>query len=326
VLETISGASLHEAAARAGIEPGELADAIELYHAAGLAALETQAEAGRGWYSVSIRFTDWKTAERTATDLLEPQLQDAERNGLLGGWWFLRKHPCWRLRCRPGPSATRADIVSFVSTALETLRTGGAIDRWWETIYEPEALAFGGPTGTDIAHDLFHADSHGVLDYVRRQALVQPTEPILGRREVGVLLCSTLFYGAGQEAYEQADVWHRVEQIRPVATELPADQLSTMGTAMRLLMNLDTAPTSALFKPDGLAFIAPWAGAYEDAGHRLGDMARDGTLSRGIRDILAHHVIFAWNRLGLDGRTQGILARTARETLMNHPRTEPGTP
>ncbi|HEY5833935.1 thiopeptide-type bacteriocin biosynthesis protein [Streptomyces sp.] len=326
VLETLSGIALEEAAARAGIKAGELADAIEVYQAAGRAALEDQAEAARGWYSVSVQFTDWNSAERTATDSLVPQLQQTENTGALAGWWFIRKHPCWRLRCRPGSAATRTDVAHAMTTTLDTLRAGGAIDRWWETVYEPEALAFGGPKGMDIAHDLFHADSRGVLDYVCRHTLTTQDEHTLGCRELSILLCSTLLFGAGQEPHEQGDIWHRVEKLRPLPPGTPADRVSTMSVALQLLMNLDTSPTSALFNGDNpLAFIAPWAAAFEDAGRRLGDAARDGILVRGVRDILAHHVIFAWNRLGLDGQTQAILARAARETLMNPPDTVPGT-
>lgn len=324
VLETLAGIPLNEAAARAGIETRELAAAIEVYQAAGCAALEAQAEASRGWYSVSVQFADWNSAECTATDLLVPQLQQAENTGVLAGWWFIRKHPCWRLRCRPGSAATRTDVEHTVSTLLDDLRAGAVADRWWQTIYEPEAPAFGGPQGIDIAHDLFHADSRGVLDYVRRHASITGAEHTLGRRELSVLLCSTLFFGAGQEPHEQGDIWHRVEQLRPLPAGAPADRSSK---ALQLLMNLDTSPTSALFNRDNpLAFIAPWAAAFEDAGRRLGDAAQDGILTRGVRDILAHHVIFAWNRLGLDGQTQGILARAARETVMNPPDTVPDSP
>ncbi|AEM81066.1 thiopeptide-type bacteriocin biosynthesis protein [Streptomyces violaceusniger] len=326
VLEVLAGVPLYQAAARAGMKVGDLADAVEVYQAAGEHALEAQAEAAQGWYSVSIQFADWSAAEQTAFAGLGPQLEQAEKTGALANWWFLRKYPCWRLRCQSGSAATRADAESAVSKILDRLMADGLVDRWWQTIYEPESLVFGGPQGMDAAHDLFHADSWGVLDYVRRHDSSAMPGGTLGRRELSVLLCCTLFFGAGQEPHEQGDIWHRVEQLRPLPSDTPAARLTGMTAALQVLMKLDTSPTSPPFNEGGsLAFIAPWAAAFETAGRRLGGAAHMGTLHRGVRDVLAHHVIFAWNRMGLDSRTQGILARAARDTVMN-PSTLPDNP
>jgi len=89
-------------------------------------------------------------------------------------------------------------------------------------------------------------------------------------------------------------------------------------------MTVGTDPHGILLGADGpLTFAAPWAAAFDETGRRLGAAARDGTLQRGLRNILAHHVIFHWNRLGLASRTQGILARAARDTVMNPPASSP---
>ncbi len=167
VLAVLAGVPLHQAAARIAVEPADLADAVAVYQAAGYAALEAHA-ATCGWYQVRIQFTDWNSAEHAAATHLSPPLQQAQDTGLLAAWWFLRKAPCWRLRCRPGPAATVADLQAAISTVLDSLTEASLIDRWWETVYEPEVCAFGGPHGMDIAHDLFHADSRGILDYLRR--------------------------------------------------------------------------------------------------------------------------------------------------------------
>ncbi|MFI1201633.1 thiopeptide-type bacteriocin biosynthesis protein [Streptomyces sp. NPDC020883] len=318
VLEVLAGVPLHQAAARAGMTAEDLSNAIEVYQAAGEYALEAQAEDASGWYSVSIQFADWNTAEQIAATVLGPQLEHGQSTGALAGWWFLRKYPCWRLRCRPGAAATHTAARNAMTNILDRLMAGGVVHRWWQTIYEPESMVFGGPHSMDIAHDLFQADSRGVLDYARRHDANARPGTTLGRRELSVLLPSTLFFGAGQEPHEQADVWYRVEQLRPLPSDTPADRLTGMTAALQVLMQLDTSPTSPLFDEGGsLAFIAPWATAFESAGQRLSLAAHTGSLPRGVRDILAHHVIFAWNRLGLDSRTQGILARAARETAMN---------
>lgn len=323
VLAVLAGVPLHQAAARIAVEPADLADAVAVYQAAGYAALEAHA-ATRGWYQVRIQFTDGNCAEHAAATRLSPHLQQAQDAGLLAAWWFIRKAPCWRLRARPGPAATVADLHAAISTVLDRLTEAGLIDRWQETVYEPEACAFGGP-GMDIAHTLFPADSRGILDYLRRHDPTAPLEGTIGRRELPVLLCSTLFRSAGQEWHEHGDVWHRVAQLRPLPPDTPTDRLPDLASGLRRLMTVDTDPHGTLLGTGGpLAFAAPWAAAFAEAGRSLGHAARDGTLQRGLRDILAHHVIFHWNRLGLAARTQGILARAARDTVMNPPSSPPG--
>ncbi|WP_399128768.1 thiopeptide-type bacteriocin biosynthesis protein [Actinacidiphila sp. ITFR-21] len=315
VLAVLAGAPLERAAERCGMVAADLADAVEVYRAAGEAALNAASPDGR-WYHVHIEFPDWAAAERTGADHLGPILHRLAP--AIGSWWFIRKAPCWRVRCRPAPGAGLADTRAAVIEALDRLTAAGEVSRWWETVYESEALAFGGPVGMEAAHALFVADSGAVLDCVRRQHGTAEPHPAIGRREVSILLCGALFHGAGQEWHEQGDVWHRVARLRPLPADVPADRLRELTASLRRLMTVDTGPRSPLLAADRpLAFAAPWAAAFTTAGQALGRAAHDGILERGLRDVLAHHVIFHWNRLGLPGRTQAILARAARDLVMN---------
>ena len=314
VLAVLAGAPLTEAATQVPIDPADLTDAVATYRAAGRAALKAPA---RGWIQVRIHFTNWDTAEQTAATQLGPRLQQAQEAGTLAGWWFLRKHPCWRLRCRPGPQVTTAETTAAIAPLLDSLVEEGTVQRWWETaLYEPESLAFGGARGMDIAHDLFHADSHGVLTHL--SAPTAPDQPAVGRKELAVLLCTSLFRGARQDSHEQGDIWHRVAQLRPLTTPPTTDQLHRMAPGLHRLTSLDTSPTGTLFAPAGpLPHAGPWAAAFTAAGRQLADAARGGTLQRGLRDVLANHVIFHFNRIGIPTPTQAVLARAARTTLLN---------
>ncbi|MYS19881.1 thiopeptide-type bacteriocin biosynthesis domain-containing protein [Streptomyces sp. DvalAA-14] len=315
VLAVLAGTDLHPAAAQVPMDPADLSDAVATYRAAGRAALNTPA-LDRGWYQVRIHFTDWAGAERTAATHLGPFLQQARETGTFADWWFLRKHPCWRLRCRPGSHATVA-TRTLLAPVLDGLVAAGAVQRWWESRYEPESLAFGGKRGMEIAHDLFHADSDGILTHLR-QAPAAPGQPAVGRRELAVLLCASLFRGAGQDSHEQGDIWHRVAQMRPLAEAPPTGRLRGMAPSLDRLMSLDTSATSPLFATGGpLPHAGPWAAAFKTAGRQLADSARDGALERGLRDVLAHHVIFHWNRIGVPAAAQAVLARAARNTLLN---------
>jgi hypothetical protein len=62
---------------------------------------------------------------------------------------------------------------------------------------------------------------------------------------------------------------------------------------------------------------ADHATAFTDAGHQLADLNRAGTLRRGLREILAYHVIFHWNRSGLPARTQALLAHAAQQAILD---------
>ncbi|MFD6874403.1 MULTISPECIES: thiopeptide-type bacteriocin biosynthesis protein [unclassified Streptomyces] len=307
VLAVLTGQPLAQAAARAGIDVDELSDAVALYRSAGQSALADQAARG-DWHQVRIQFTDWDTAETIAATHLAPRLNALHDAALLGTWWYIRKAPCWRLRLLPAPGTDPARLHAAVAETLGSLVVSEAIVRWRPTVYEPEALAFGGPATMDTAHRLFHADSRHLLDHALSELSV-------GRRELSVLLCTALFRAASQEWHEQGDVWHRVARMRPLPSDVTGEQLAQMSDALLRLMSTDL---TSLFAPDGtLGFAAPWAAAFTQAGREIGQIAQDGALQRGTRDVLAHHVIFHWNRLGLAARAQAVLAHAAANVVMN---------
>lgn len=308
VLAVLAGQPALEVAARTGIAPAELDDAVALYQAGGRDALAEQA-ARRDWYQIRVQFPDWSRCEDVAT-LLVRGLTHAEQAGLVGAWWFVRKAPQWRLRALPGPHGPDP-MRHVLSGTLDALVEHQKIARWWPTVYEPEVPAFGGPAAMDIAHALFHADSAHILNHI------QNSEPPMGRRELSVLLLCALFRAAGLEWFEQGDAWDKVSRLRPLPADVTPSQLAELGHGLRTLMNADPSP---LIAPGGtLEAVAPWMDAFETTGRALGEAAAAGTLERGLRQVLGHHVIFHWNRFGLSGRTQSVLAWAARTAILNPP-------
>ena len=221
-------------------------------------------------------------------------------------WWFLRKHPCWRVRFHNADTAT-------VNGVLTELTATGVIDRWWPTIHEPESAAFGGHDGMSIAHTLFCQDTRGVLDYARQHS------PGLGRRELSLLLLNELLRSAGLDTFERGDVFAQVAALRP--TPAPGDQnkIEDLAAKVTIPLSIPRVADSSLFAANGpIAHAAPWLEAFRTAGHCLGEAAAQGLLDRGIRAILTHVLIFHWNRLGLTAASQGILAHAARSALLPH--------
>jgi protein-L-isoaspartate(D-aspartate) O-methyltransferase len=274
-------------------------------------ASELADERGHGsdWQQVNVEFTNWTAAPGIVARHLRPVLDQTP-----GGWWYIRKHPDWRLRHHPRPAASasteqRDDVVR---SALDALVNDGVIRAWHPTIYEPETLAFGGPAGMRVAHELFCRDSPTTLDL-----LANPPTPgrDAGRAELSLLALSRLLRAAGLDWYEQGDVWHKVTAARPITSTTRPPAPRAAGAVHRLL-TLDTGPRTALVMAGPLADHRAWLNAFDHAGAQLGALARTGRLARGLRAILAHHVIFHWNRLGLPGDDQRTLAALARGALL----------
>lgn len=259
----------------------------------------------RSWHQVNIAFPDWGRAEQAALAYLTPVLCAAEDDGSLDAWWFIRKRPCWRVRYLP---SSDGEIHADIEQRLNELTAERHIDGWTKLVYEPEVHAFGGPQGMATAHRLFHRDSRGLVDYLQRSHSPEGRH----RREISVMLCSILMRAAAQDWYEQGDVWARVAAHRESAA--PASGVpATLPAALHRLMIVDAE--SQMRHNAQLANAAAWADAYGAAGRELADLAAAGALHRGLRDLIAHHVIFAWNRLGLPYTAQSLLAATAQKVV-----------
>lgn len=304
VLAVLGGTPAEEAARTANIPLTHLREAIERYRAAGRAALDAQPS---GWQQATIHFADYPTAARSFHACLTPALH----TGPVGTWWFVRKHPHWRLRYHPAPGSTPEEAFSHVTEALDISLSRGVTTNWTSAPYEPETIAFGGPTGMSLAHELFHTDSVGVLDYLHATA-----ESHLGGLDAKAtsLLAMTLLMRAGRLEYgEQGDVWGRIEERRPLTDDISPKHVSTMTEPMRRLLLSDAQP---LLNSQALAPLRPWIEGLERGGRSLDEAAADGKLHLGKRGILARHVIFHWNRMGFTLRQQSIWSRAAREATI----------
>ena len=256
------------------------------------------------WLQANVAFPDWERAEIAALTHLAPALRAAEDDGALSAWFIVRKKPCWRVRYQPA-----TDGPDRIAQTLDELATAGHVNGWTRSVYEPEVHAFGGTQALGSAHRLFHQDSHALLDFLTSQ-------PRTHRREISLLLCTVMLRSAGLDWYEQGDVWARVSAHRAQPTDLTEVQQTRLQAAVRRLLTVD--PHYAVRPHGPLAHVAGWASAYATAGTDLADLAAAGQLHRGLRDILAHHVIFAWNRIGMPYATQ-VAVSTAAKTIVFGP-------
>lgn len=307
VLSVLAGTPIQDAAAQARTAPCRLAEAVELYRAAGRAALDARPQPA-GWHQVHIEFAHYSSAERAFRTHLMPSLL----TGPVAAWWFIRKHPCWRLRVRPGPDdATANAAIERVTQALDQAVTAEAVTGWRPSLYEPETVAFGGTGGMTIAHHLFHTDSIGVLDYY--QDASDSTGRLPDAKTTSLLITALLLRAAGLEWGEQGDVWGQVEARRPLPDTVSTSQISSMVPTLQRLFMTDPGPA---LRHGRLMSLRPWAVGMERGGQTFAVAASEGRLSLGLRSILARNVLFHWNRMGFTSRQQAIWARAAREATL----------
>ncbi len=243
------------------------------------------------WQQINISYPGHtrQQRERHAVAHLRRVLPAADSAGLISSWWFIRKG-AWRIRYLPAITPDTQDL------ARKQL-TDGVI--WTSDIYEPETHAFGGADAMTVAHTLFHHDSRHLLSYLHSHSA--------DRRECSLILCSALMRAAALDLNEQGDVWakvllHRTEHLQ---WSLAPDARTWQGFTddIRRLL-LGTARTTD-----------DWHTAFETTGTNLRRLRETGKLTHGLRTVIALHVIFHWNRIGLPATTQATLAQAAKEAI-----------
>ena len=249
------------------------------------------------WRQVNLTFADWRTAEEYAAARLGPALAAAEDDGVISAFWFVRKSETWRLRLLPGGRLPRFYALLAGITADDRIRDVT------EPVYRAEAYAFGGEDAMTIAHTLFHADSRHILGHLAAGGD--------HRRELGVLLATRLMRAAGLEFSEQGDVWRHIA-IRRHQPHATAPSPGLIAAVQRLVTAGDDTPRSPL------SAAPSWPRAHEQAGRDLRLLDRHGALTRDLRGVLTHHILFQFNRLGISTTDTWLLATAAVVFTFHH--------
>jgi len=154
----------------------------------------------------------------------------------------------------------------------------------------------------NAAHALFHHDSRHILTYL----LQQPND----RRERSLILCTALMRAAGLDLNEQGDVWARVADKRAhLHAQPPTADPRTWTAFTDDIRHLLT----------GTAGPSDWQTTFDDTGSTLRDLREGGRLTRGLRAVIAEHVVFHCNRIGLPAAIQAVLAHAAKQSIFGAP-------
>lgn len=271
-----------------------------------------------GWRQLNITFTSThrRAVEQAAVTHLGPALADAETQRLITSWFFIRKQP-WKIRYFPTGRCASKKADRILDAAATGLQEARLVADWHRGIYEPETHAFGGDEGMAAAHTLFHADSRHIFAYLARtvgprRAADAPDQ----RRELSILLCTTLMRAAGQDRYEQGDIWAKLHHFRP-NSKMPAERKDDFNTAVERLITTDIGPDTVL-RRSGLHHADQWFTAFEHAGQTLCTLANNGRVTRGLRAVITHHIIFHWNRVGIPPQTQANIVQAAKNIIFGH--------
>ncbi|MFF3277224.1 methyltransferase, FxLD system [Streptomyces chrestomyceticus] len=254
------------------------------------------------WWQINLWSDTWQAAEHMAARHLGPLLTDGEEAGDIAAWWFTRKRESWRLRVLP---AEDRDATTFLAQLTRTLTDRAAIRRADGVIYEPETRRFGGPEAMRVAHGLFHADSRHILAHLARTH-----EEDDHRRELGVRLATRMMTAAGQDFYEQGDIWAQLAEHRSNESQTEPSPGTLAAVQMLITAQSDNQDSPLTREPD-------WPTAFEDAGRELAALAHHGHLTRGLRAVLTDHLLFAFNRLGISAQHQNVLATAASRVIFH---------
>jgi thiopeptide-type bacteriocin biosynthesis protein len=302
VLRVLGGAPPRVVAEEAGLDPGLLRAGAEAYRAAGRQALTLLDETR--WEYWRIEVPEAASARHLVATQLAPLLDRLTREGSVDHWWFLVKHdgaPHVRLRLLAGEPALTGRAAPAIEGALEAQRRSGRVSGWRTVPYEPETALFGGGEGMRLSHSLLHRDSRAACRWLGGERA--HTE------EASFIAIRGLLTGAELDVFEQGDVWSRVASHRPMPADRLGPALARNGDAVGRLYAARADDVRELLG-DGAAYrvLEDWTVELGRSGRALAAAARRGGLRRGLRAILATHVVFHWNRLGLSGAVQAGLA------------------
>ncbi len=241
-------------------------------------AVTSPGKLGSEWRQWNVALSrETRPARESARALfvrMEPVADALRQTGALRQFYFMRKLPDIRLRFRGDASAIGQAIQKLLDTSLQQ----GLIERFFETVYEPEVLAFGGPQAMELVHEYFDADTrvwmscHDVT------------------HDYSVALLNDLFQATLGCANEVWQTWESLAEATGGAGPLPDAPLHL----------LEITPLHA----DANAALSTG----------LNRLWENGVLQTGVRAILRSVAMFHFNRYGIPGPEQAALSQAMAQS------------
>jgi thiopeptide-type bacteriocin biosynthesis protein len=267
------------------------------------------------WLQVNVALTRLDGSQASAIDSaralfasIDPLLEQWRRDDELECFFFQRKPPDVRLRFQ-GAGMSRG-VSRGLSTVLDELSDRGWVDRWFVSVYEPEARKFGGRGACDAAHAHFDADTAAWVTFDRLVSAAPDADPLDSIR-VAVALAEEMFRQVVGDPAEVWDVWCNLADLVGAAGAMPAP------LPERLELGLLPEVVARLPLNVG-AVVGSMATAAADLAARLDDEREGGRLGAGLRAILPFIAQYDLQRWGLAGEMQAGVALARAAALDPH--------
>jgi thiopeptide-type bacteriocin biosynthesis protein len=210
--------------------------------------------------------------------------------------FFIRKPPDLRLRllAREPSGGVRAGLKAM----LRRLRSEGAVERFFFSVYEPEFRLFGGPAAMRLVHRYFDADSTGWVELDRLAQSGQRTA--LPADALAVAVINDLFVRTIQDRSEVWDAWRNLAVLTHAGD---LDKADVARAEAGIMSPLPSAVSGAEART-----LNRYARANRAFGEGLRKLHDRGCLDAGLRGVVAFIAMFHLNRHGFDGPRQAALA------------------
>ncbi|MGH7637582.1 MAG: lantibiotic dehydratase, partial [Gemmatimonadaceae bacterium] len=277
---------------------------------------------GGGWLTLKI-YTGHVTADRILRHVLAPAIADLENREILGYWFFLRyADPDFHLRVRlhGQPNVVWGDILPGLHERLQPLIDNDSVFQTVVDSYRPELERYGGPTGLEIAHHVFSADSRCALQ-------VLTSMPDVGSSS-DRLVCATAGVNGYYDAFSCLGLSHlagaRLAFDRLASSVWPSDKDAIAGKRQfsRSFRSSRSAIEEAIATPSrAVLSVALEPIARRDAvlrvqAARLRDAVAAGAISQDVGNILSSYTHMHVNRVLRD--YDRVVELGIYDSLMRH--------
>ena len=257
------------------------------------------------WLQVNVALSQQKgsglPSARTVFAVLSERLPEWRRQRAVNCFFFMRKPPGLRLRFQ-GLEPTMT-VLPKLRRDLRTLRACNGIERFFCSVYEPEADLFGGVKAMRLVHHHFDADS---MAWIALDRLAQSGKRgLVSETTITTALLNDLFWRTVLDRSELWDIWRNLTKM----VSMPVLGNDTRESATRLSIEALTIkapwPSAA---PEEIDICKQYIHANERLSHGLRRLWDQGRLNTGLRAVLAFVALFHMNRYGYGPSRAGALA------------------
>lgn len=212
-------------------------------------------------------------------------------SGRVSRWFFLHKPPGFRWRLLARDEDEVEEIASYATCALRD-RAGAVAER---ATYEPQFALFGGPQVMDWVHEGWAADADLWSGWHAS------TSTTSSRIATSLHALAELFTRSGVEGWQDREVWRLVttstgRRVAPGSWERPG-----VAQAAREIRQLWDSAWYERPRDAPAPAIGPPPPSHPGSGN-------EGGLTP--RALLAHWVVFHWNRAGFAPGYQALIAES----------------